>query len=137
MRDGVELSADLFLPRGAGRCPTVLIRTPYSNNNAQLIEKGTRLAAAGYACVIQDVRGRWDSGGDYYPFKNEAEDGFDTQKWVGSQDFSDGTVGTAGAWARRNGGARRWAVRISSVWRRVSSVPTTTRDCCTRAAPCS
>ncbi len=97
MRDGVELSADLFLPRAAGRCPTVLIRTPYSNNNVQLIEKGTRLAAAGYACVIQDVRGRWDSAGDYYPFTNEAEDGFDTQEWVGSQDFSDGTVGTAGA----------------------------------------
>ena len=96
MRDGVELSADLFLPRDAGRCPTVLIRTPYSNNNEQLIEKGTRLAAAGYACAIQDVRGRWDSSGDYYPFLNEAEDGFDTQEWIGRQDFSDGTIGTAG-----------------------------------------
>ncbi len=97
LRDGVELSTDLFLPRGAGRSPTVLIRTPYSNNNEQLIEKGSRLASAGYVCAIQDVRGRWDSAGSYYPFLNEADDGFDTQQWLGGQDFSDGTVGTAGA----------------------------------------
>ena len=97
MRDGVALSTDIFLPRAAGRCPTVLIRTPYSNSNEQLIEKGIRLASAGYACAIQDVRGRWDSAGKYYPFLNEADDGFDAQEWIGTQDFSDGTVGTSGA----------------------------------------
>jgi putative CocE/NonD family hydrolase len=97
MRDGIALSTDIFLPRAAGRCPTVLIRTPYSNSNEQLIEKGIRLASAGYACAIQDVRGRWDSAGKYYPFLNEADDGFDAQEWIGTQDFSDGTVGTSGA----------------------------------------
>ena len=97
MRDGVTLSMDLFLPRGAGASPAILIRTPYSNNNQKLIEKGSRLASQGYVCAVQDVRGRWDSDGDYYPFLNEAEDGFDAQQWLGGQSWCDGSVGTAGA----------------------------------------
>ena len=63
MRDGVNLSTDIYLPRGAGRVPTVLMRTPYGNNGEPMIEKGRRLANDGYACVIQDCRGRWDSDG--------------------------------------------------------------------------
>ncbi|MBT3346220.1 MAG: CocE/NonD family hydrolase [Gemmatimonadetes bacterium] len=97
MRDGVRLSADLFLPRGAGPAPTVLMRTPYSNNTEANIEKGQRLANAGYNCVIADVRGRWDSEGDYTPFYDEALDGYDTQQWIGQQPWSDGKIGTAGA----------------------------------------
>ena len=97
MRDGIELSADLFLPRGAGPAPAVLMRTPYSNSMEQMIAKAKRLAESGYACVVGDCRGRWDSGGDYYPFLNEAEDGFDTQEWIGAQAWCDGSIGTAGA----------------------------------------
>ena len=95
MRDGVELSADMYLPRGEGKFPTVLMRTPYSNNTDDMIAKGCRLANSGYACVIQDCRGRWDSAGDYYPFR-EGEDGYDTQEWVGRQEWSDGKIGMAG-----------------------------------------
>ena len=82
-RDGVNLSTDIYLPNGEGQFPTVLIRTPYDNNNN--IEKARRLADQGFACVIQDVRGRYDSDGEYYPFVNEGPDGFDTQEWIGSQ----------------------------------------------------
>lgn len=60
MRDGVDLSADIYLPRAEGSFPTVLMRTPYSNNTDTMIEKGHLLANAGYVCVIQDCRGRWD-----------------------------------------------------------------------------
>ena len=95
MRDGVELSADIYLPRERGVFPTVLMRTPYDNNTQPNIEKGRRLANQGYACVIQDVRGRWDSGGDYYPFR-EGEDGHDTQEWIGAQEWSSGKIGMAG-----------------------------------------
>ncbi len=95
MRDGVELSADIYLPRRPGSFPTVLMRTPYDNNTEPNIEKGRRLANQGYACVIQDVRGRWDSGGDYYPFR-EGEDGHDTQEWIGNQEWSTGKIGMAG-----------------------------------------
>ena len=96
MRDGVNLSTDLYLPKATGTFPTVLIRTPYSNNTAEMIEKGRRLANSGYACVLQDVRGRWDSEGQFYPFVHEANDGYDTQQWIGGQPWSDGKVGMSG-----------------------------------------
>lgn len=95
MRDGVTLSTDLYLPKEQGPFPTVLMRTPYSNNTDAIIEKARRLASQGYVCVLQDCRGRWDSDGDYYPF-NEGEDGYDTQEWIGGQPWSDGTIGMAG-----------------------------------------
>ena len=97
MRDGINLSADLYLPRAPGPFPTVLIRTPYSNNIPELIRKGRALGNRGYACVIQDVRGRWDSEGDYYPFFNEGVDGYDTQEWIGHQPWSNGKIGMSGA----------------------------------------
>jgi uncharacterized protein len=97
MRDGARLSADVYLPDGPGRFPTVLLRTPYDNNTDLLIQKGRRLANHGYACVIQDCRGRFDSEGSYEPFVNEGPDGFDTQEWVGQQDWCDGRIGMAGA----------------------------------------
>ena len=96
MRDGVDLSSDIYLPRAPGKFPTVLIRTPYSNNMESMIEKGRMLANNGYVCVIQDVRGRWDSDGEHYPFFNHGEDGYDTQEWVGKQAWSNGKVGMAG-----------------------------------------
>ena len=58
MRDGTNLSADIYLPDSDAPVPTVLMRTPYSNNMEAMIEKGRRMANAGYACVIQDCRGR-------------------------------------------------------------------------------
>ena len=97
MRDGVGLSADIYLPKTQGRFPTVLMRTPYDNNTAQMIEKGRRLANSGYVCVIQDVRGRWDSEGYSYPFQADGEDGYHTQEWIGAQEWSNGKIGTAGA----------------------------------------
>jgi len=97
MRDGVRLSADLYLPDAPGPFPTVLMRTPYDNNTVANIEKGRRLANAGYAAVIQDCRGRFDSEGNYYPFVGDGVDGFDTQEWIGHQSWSNGRIGMAGA----------------------------------------
>lgn len=96
MRDGVHLSTDIYRPKTSGQFPTVLIRTPYSNNIEAVIAKGRRLANNGYVCVIQDVRGRWDSEGEYYPFR-EGPDGHDTQEWIGQQSWSSGKIGTSGA----------------------------------------
>ena len=86
MRDGVCLSTDLYLPKAPRRFPTVLMRTPYSNNLEIMIEKGRRLAESGYVCVIQDCRGRWDSEGEYEPYRNEGVDGYVTQEWIGRQE---------------------------------------------------
>ena len=96
MRDGIDLSADIYLPRAHGEFPTVLMRTPYSNNTEQQIEKGRRLANNGYVCMIQDCRGRWDSDGEYYPFRTEGTDGYDTQEWIGARAWSNGKIGMAG-----------------------------------------
>jgi putative CocE/NonD family hydrolase len=96
MRDGVRLSADIYVPDAPGPFPTVLMRTPYDNNTVPNIEKGRRLANQGYACVIQDCRGRYDSEGSYYPFVDDGQDGYDTQEWIGRQSWSNGRIGMAG-----------------------------------------
>lgn len=97
MRDGVNLSTDLYLPKTDGPFPTILIRTPYSNNTEPLIARARALANNGYVVALQDTRGRWDSGGDYYPLKGEGQDGYDTQEWIGAQPWSNGKIGTSGA----------------------------------------
>ncbi len=96
MRDGVELSSDVYLPRAHGQFPTVLIRTPYSNNLDNHIDKARRLANDGYVCMVQDTRGRFDSDGEYYPVFHEADDGYDTHEWIGAQEWSNGKIGMSG-----------------------------------------
>jgi len=94
MRDGVRLSADIFRPRDGGKFPVILIRTPYDNNGT--IAKCIAYARRGYAVVTQDCRGRYDSDGEFYPWHNEANDGFDTIEWIASQPWCDGNVGMCG-----------------------------------------
>jgi putative hydrolase, CocE/NonD family len=96
MRDGTILSADVVRPGTDERVPVVLIRTPYGRATERYAEMGNWWAERGYAFVVQDVRGRGDSGGVFQPFIDEATDGFDTQSWAGRQSWSTGKVGTAG-----------------------------------------
>ena len=96
MRDGVALSTDVYLPDADGPAPAILIRTPYNNNDEGMVKDAMYFAMRGYAVALQDVRGRYDSAGEWYPFKHEPEDGYDTQEWLGSQPWCDGNVGTAG-----------------------------------------
>ena len=81
MRDGVKLSTDVYLPEGPGPFPVILIRTPYNNNVDYLVEDGVYFAQRCYAVAIQDVRGRFDSEGEWAPFVHEARDGYDAQEW--------------------------------------------------------
>lgn len=97
MRDGINLSADMYLPDARGPFPTILMRTPYGNNTDDLIRKARRLANDGYACVLQDTRGRWDSDGIHYPLRHDGPDGHDTHEWIGRQPWSNGKIGMAGA----------------------------------------
>ena len=73
------------------------MRTPYDNNCTWHIDKARQLANRGYATVIRDCRGRYDSEGQYVPFHGEGPDGFDAQEWVGQQPWSDGRIGMSGA----------------------------------------
>jgi putative CocE/NonD family hydrolase len=96
MRDGIRLSTDVYRPRDSGRWPTVLIRTPYDNNDTKLVDFGKKFAAWGYAVATQDVRGRYDSEGEWYPSKNEGRDGYDALKWLNHQKWCNGKVGMTG-----------------------------------------
>jgi putative CocE/NonD family hydrolase len=96
MRDGVTLSADIYFPDSAGRYPTLLWRTPYSNNTESAIEQSKWFAERGYVVVQQDVRGKYDSDGVFYHFRNEANDGYDTDEWIGNQRWSNGKIGGMG-----------------------------------------
>jgi putative CocE/NonD family hydrolase len=96
MRDGVTLSADIYLPDSAERFPALLLRTPYSNNSPDDIETSTWFAARGYVVVNEDVRGRYDSDGVFYPYEHEADDGYDTDEWIVRQPWSNGQLGTMG-----------------------------------------
>jgi putative CocE/NonD family hydrolase len=96
LHDGVELSADLYLPPAGDRFPTALCRTIYDNQQQRYVDWAYRFAQNGYAAVIVDCRGRYDSGGVWDPYVCETNDGYDTQQWVGTQSWCDGNVGTFG-----------------------------------------
>ena len=93
MKDGVDLAADVYRPLGDGPFPVLLQRTPYSRRQPRT---GTLLASHGYVVVLQDVRGRYESKGDFYPFRHEADDGYDTVEWAAALPYSNGKVGMFG-----------------------------------------
>ncbi len=96
MRDGVKLYADIYLPEAPGRYPTLVVRTPYGVQRDGMHQAMVKYAQRGYAVVLQDVRGRFESDGKWEPFRDEANDGFDTIEWAAAQPFSNGKVGTQG-----------------------------------------
>jgi len=93
MRDGVQLIADIYRPKAAGKFPALLTRTPYNRRD---FNTGMYLASRGYVAILQDTRGRFDSEGEFYPFKHEIDDGYDTVEWAASLDYSNGDVGMFG-----------------------------------------
>ncbi|MCX6913048.1 MAG: CocE/NonD family hydrolase [Verrucomicrobia bacterium] len=95
MRDGVNLAANIFRPKGDGPFPVILMRTPYGKMDEKMGD-GKRYAAAGYAMVVQDCRGRGKSEGVWDPFRYDVQDGYDTQEWIGHQSWCNGSIGTAG-----------------------------------------
>jgi uncharacterized protein len=93
-RDGVTLRADIYRPAGDSKAPVLLQRTPYNKDGGS--DFARKAVARGYMVVIQDVRGRYASEGDWYPFKYESNDGFDTVEWASSLPNSNGKVGMFG-----------------------------------------
>ena len=94
MRDGVKLSADIYRPNVSGKFPVLLVRTPYDKTHE--MEFASKAAARGYVVVAQDVRGRFQSAGDWYPFKYESQDGYDTVEWAAALPYANGKVGMYG-----------------------------------------
>ena len=112
MRDGLVLRADVMRPAKAGKFPVLVYRTPYGKDAAQQQYTTFKHAAErGYAVVIQDVRGRHRSDGDFRPYENEGRDGYDTIEWAAAQTWSNGDVGTFGL---SYPGAVQWLAAIQS-----------------------
>jgi putative CocE/NonD family hydrolase len=97
MRDGAQLTATLWRPAAPERVPVLIVRTPYGRG-----EEATgpnfidQAVARGYAVLVQDVRGRYGSEGEFEPYRHEGRDGYDTIEWAARQPWSSGAVGTFG-----------------------------------------
>ncbi len=91
MSDGIELATDVYLPSAEGRYPVLLMMTPYGKGNLQVL--ADILVQSGYAVLVQDVRGRYDSAGEYHPIKQEQSDAPETIDWVSGQPWYDPDCG--------------------------------------------
>jgi putative CocE/NonD family hydrolase len=96
MRDGVSLATDVYLPAAAGgKRSTILIRTPY-NKGAGKSAEGKYFSAKGYAVVVQDTRGRYESQGTWHWLTDDGPDGVDCCAWIAQQPWSNGRIGMMG-----------------------------------------
>jgi putative CocE/NonD family hydrolase len=98
MSDGVTLYSDHYYPAERGPQPTLLMRQPYGRDIASAVVYAHPIwfARHGYNVVIQDVRGRGDSEGGFYPFRHEGRDGAETIAWLRQRPESNGSVGMYG-----------------------------------------
>ena len=104
-RDGITLSADVYLPLGAQALPTIVQWTPYESTRERFISWGVWFARHGYAAVVVDVRGRYESEGRFTPWENDGRDAHDTLTWASAQVWSNGRIGT---WGRSYGALVQW-----------------------------
>jgi len=96
MRDGVELSADVYRPDVQGRFPVIINRTPYTKTSSGTLTLAKYFVSHGYVFVAMDVRGRGDSDGKFAPYVNDGQDGYDAIEWCAVQEWATGKVGTVG-----------------------------------------
>ncbi|WP_117170032.1 CocE/NonD family hydrolase [Paraliobacillus sediminis] len=99
LRDGIRLYANIYRPQEAGAYPTLLTRLPYNKNLPDFSHRyidPIRLAMDGYVVIIQDVRGRFASEGEFEPFAQEGKDGYDAVEWAATLPYSNGKVGMFG-----------------------------------------
>lgn len=110
---GITLVCDHYAPVGVSNVPTILIRTPYGRNRRGSFYGGLtaffarRFAERGYHVIVQDVRGRFDSSGEFEPYVNEQADGIATVEWLRRQTWFNGQIGT---WGPSYLGITQWAI---------------------------
>lgn len=111
MRDGTILRANVYRPEGNGPYPVLLTRIPYNKDFPGLLASFDllRLAESGYIVVVQDVRGRFSSEGEFRSFPQEFEDGFDTVEWAAKLPGADGQVGM---WGMSYFGMTQWQAAV-------------------------
>jgi putative CocE/NonD family hydrolase len=105
LRDGVHLSANLYLPGNhVAPSPAIVTLTPYVAQTFH--DRGMYFAAHGYPFLVVDVRGRGNSEGTFQPLINEARDGFDVVEWLAGQPYCNGKVAM---WGGSYSGYAQWA----------------------------
>src|ERR1700746_720401 len=95
-RDGVTLYADIYRPKSDEKFPVILMRTPYDKSVGWAVSPAYQIASHGYVVIVQDVRGRYTSDGEFYPFRHESADGYDAVEWAAALPYSNGKVGMMG-----------------------------------------
>ena len=123
MRDGVQLATDVYMPAEGGPFPTLLHRTPYDKYKEDgAVDDAVYRAQQGYAVVVQDVRGRYESEGEWHPCRNEVSDGHDAVEWIATQPWSTGKIGTIGGsyagltqWQAAQGGSPHLVAAVPRV----------------------
>jgi putative CocE/NonD family hydrolase len=108
--DGVPLVADIYHPRHTTHTPTILVRIPLTKDFMNSIFAsmiGKMWAERGYTVVIQGTRGRFGSGGAFYPLRGERQDGIETLHWIAKQPWFDGRILT---WGGSAFGHTQWAI---------------------------
>lgn len=98
MRDGVSLSVDIYRPAGTEHVPALLSITPYSKGlGSGGVERARWYAQRGYAVILADMRGRYDSEGVWDPFNAKHKtDGYDLLDWISKQNWSNARIGMIG-----------------------------------------
>lgn len=97
--DGIALVADIYHPQTINKTPTILVRIPYSKalgNTLFATVVGRMWAERGYTVVLQGTRGRYESGGRYYPLRYERRDGIEALEWISKQPWFNGRLGMWG-----------------------------------------
>jgi uncharacterized protein len=98
MRDGLKLISDIWMPQQDGKYPVIMIRTPYGRSAYYMnyTGMGEYFASQGYVFMVQDVRGKGDSQGNFNFLFQEGQDGYDSIEWAANQSWSNGKVGMMG-----------------------------------------
>ncbi|MBA4158290.1 MAG: CocE/NonD family hydrolase, partial [Gemmatimonadetes bacterium] len=96
MPDGVHISVDVFRPQDDERHPTLFSLTPYNNDSEGTMQQAWNFVQKGYAYVVGDTRGRYDSEGDFYPYRHDGTDGSAIMNWIVQQPWSNSRVATIG-----------------------------------------
>jgi uncharacterized protein len=103
MRDGAELNATVYRPKGEEPAPAIFTLTPYIADSYH--ERAYYFAQRGYAFLLVDCRGRGNSGGDFEPFVNEGRDGHDVVVWLAEQPWCNGAMTM---WGGSYAGFNQW-----------------------------
>ena len=105
MRDGISLSADVYLPLSGGPHPTIYQWTPYESTRERFVGWGVWFAQRGYAAVVSDVRGRYESEGEFEAWSKDGVDAHDSLTWAAGEEWCNGRIGT---WGRSYGALVQW-----------------------------